>query len=34
MLLLWTALARKEPEDAPEIGFFSAPVDRETSVRR
>jgi hypothetical protein len=33
MMLLWTALPRKEPEDAPEIGFFSALVDRETSVR-
>jgi hypothetical protein len=33
MLLLLTALAGKQPESAPEIGFFSAPVDRETSVR-
>ena len=28
-----TALAEKQPESAPEIVFFSAPVDRETSVR-
>jgi hypothetical protein len=33
MLLLLTALAGKQPESAPEIGFFSAPVDQETSVR-
>jgi hypothetical protein len=33
MMLLLTALAGKQPESAPEIGFFSAPVDRETSVR-
>jgi hypothetical protein len=33
MMLLLTALAGKQPESAPEIGFFSAPIDRETSVR-
>jgi len=33
MMLLLTALAGKQPESAPEIGFFSALVDRETSVR-
>jgi hypothetical protein len=32
-MLLLTALVGKQPESAPEIGFFSAPVDRETSVR-
>src|SRR5882757_4674777 len=33
MMLLLTALAGKQPESVPEIGFFSAHVDRETSVR-
>jgi hypothetical protein len=33
MMLPLTALAGKQPESAPEIGFFSAPVDREISVR-
>jgi len=33
MMLLLTALAGKQPESAPENGLFSAPVDRETSVR-
>jgi hypothetical protein len=33
MMLLLTALAGKQPESAPEMGFFSAPVDREISVR-
>jgi hypothetical protein len=33
MMLLLTALAGKQPESAREIGFFSALVDRETSVR-
>ncbi len=33
MMLLLTALAGKQPESVPEIGFFSALVDRETSVR-
>jgi len=32
-MLLLTALAEKQPESAPEIVFFSAPVDRENSVR-
>jgi hypothetical protein len=27
MMLLLTALAEKQPESAPEIVFFSAPVD-------
>jgi hypothetical protein len=30
---LWTELSAKEPESPPEIEFFSARVDRETSVR-
>jgi hypothetical protein len=29
MMLLLTALVGKQPGNAPEIGFFSAPVDRE-----
>jgi hypothetical protein len=33
MLLLLTELSGKQPESAAEIGFFSAPVDREISVR-
>jgi hypothetical protein len=33
MMLLLTALAGKQPENAPESGFFSASMDRETSVR-
>jgi hypothetical protein len=33
VMVLLTALAGKKPESVPEIGFFSAPVDRETSVR-
>jgi hypothetical protein len=33
VMVLLTALAGKQPESAPEIGFFSAPEDRATSVR-
>jgi hypothetical protein len=31
--VLWTALRAEEPKAAPEIEFFSTPVDRENSVR-
>jgi hypothetical protein len=33
MILVLTALLRKSPKIAAEIEFFSAPVDREISVR-
>jgi hypothetical protein len=33
VMVLLTALTSKKPESIPEIGFFSAPVDREISVR-
>jgi hypothetical protein len=33
MAMLLTASFGKEPKAAPEIEFFSADVDRETSVR-
>jgi hypothetical protein len=33
LLLLLTALSGKQPKCAAEIEFFSAPVDREISVR-